>query len=377
MMKEIDPVLKEYLVKYGSSSFAYSSIQPAAKQFIVPDAGYIAYMEHKGRIFALGEPIVNPDAKEDLLFQFIRDYSNPCFLQVNRDTADVLTQFGYLSSQLGIETSLPFPPEGSASEFYSSGKNRRQIRKTAKKYSGDNITTEILSMSELQSDKGISIDSLISISDEWMSGKEGNQELEGLARPYVNDDEEDVVKLFVFQDNKLLGYAVFDPIYRDQTVTGYSANMFRFVPDAPKGRTYHSVLWMMDYLQDKDNLVTNTGRPIRAEAIELGLSPLYRPNPPNSLEFIKHDSTSSGDLKTSKVLDFLFTQAFSRNLGYSFQGLAEHKRQYRGLEIPTYYASHKNKNRVMELVRAFQANKVLPNNNNSILLQASTTDQSI
>ena len=152
----------------------------------------------------------------------------------------------------------------------------------------------------------------------------------------VIGEELDVRTIFAFDhDGKAIAFAVFDPIYEDGAVVGYTSQHNRHCPDA-------------------DSLVQHA---IRRHAIELfqaegrkwlflGLSPF---DDIEDKEFAAHKNWL-----VRRSFRFAYTNPLFNRFIYPLQSLCAHKRQFRATTYQVYYAFNTLPSlpRLLKLVRA-------------------------
>jgi len=311
-----------FIQQYGSFPLAYSALQQGIKSFNTED-GIISY--RKGKLglkaYVLGDPIANKDRKRQLLEEFVANYRNPVFVQISDDAASMLSEMDWYVNRFGIETFIDLPEydtnlKGSKFEF---------IRRQIKAAHDEKITIEELSQQALEN-RGVSIKDVKSLSDEWIkTRKVSGNELSFMVRPAVFEDEPDVRKFYAFQDDALVGFAFFDPLYQDGATIGYYADIHRNLPSTPKGTSYLLAIEAAKQFKDEGK-----------QRLELGISVLSHLDDP---EPFPHSSFTKAYLNWSYR---------TLNDVYNFKGLEFHKQRFRGKERTIYYAS-KNKFTFLEI----------------------------
>lgn len=285
-----------YLKRYGVSSLAYSSLQEDVETFLVPGIGYLSYARVGGNTaVVLADPICAAENKEQLIREFTERFHDPIFVHISRETAKVLNDLDYNINEIGLETIIDprsFTLKGHKKEFLRSQRNRA-IK--------DNVTVVELDAAHIDMSK------VKELSTDWIKTKTANHnELSFLVRPAIFDDEMDVRKFYAMKNGQIIGFVWFDPIYRDERVIGYMANILR-----SNAHVAYSV---------NDFIITEAIEKFKAEGIEqvsLGYSPFFEIN-------------DSGEFHYSKCQCAIFKQMFEHcNHVYAFKSLAFHKRMYR------------------------------------------------
>jgi phosphatidylglycerol lysyltransferase len=301
-----------YLQQYGSHCMAYSSLEPQMEYFMVDGVGYIAYIpyEHwlwawKERKIVLADPVCALDKYSEIISAFIKKYPNVIFVQSSKNTASVLNELGYQVNLFGVENKILL------ADFSLEGKQRAKLRQWKNKCVREGVTVE-----ESCIDDCNNIEEIKSLSDAWLKNKGGNG-LSFLVRPFRAEKEKDVRYFWAYQNNKLIGMALFDPIYRDGKVIGYYHNIDRIVDEAPHGTSATILL-------NAINIFLQEG----VKVVSLGMSPMFVPNGLKN-EFNYHPFTRKAFRYAYEKLNFL----------YSFKGNLSHKKKFGVQQEPIYISS--------------------------------------
>jgi phosphatidylglycerol lysyltransferase len=293
---KIDP-RQQALRNFGGSSLSYSSLQEGLELFIDLAYGYISYSLLKTDIvrpLCLADPICSQENRQKLIEMFTQAHKGAVFIHITRETALTLSKFDFIINEIGVETIIDvqsFSLVGAGKEFLRSQRNR-----AAK--DGLVIKEQLCSQ--------VPTASIEQVSAQWMGTKVNGQELSFLARPAKFEDEPDVRKFFAYQNDRLVGFNFFDPIYRDGNVIGYLDNTQRAFS------TYSYSI------ADCINLEAMRQFKLEGkEILSLGFSPLHAMNDNGEFRF-------SETLK--KALEYFRDQA---NFLYDFKGSAFHKSRYR------------------------------------------------
>jgi lysylphosphatidylglycerol synthetase-like protein (DUF2156 family) len=159
---------------------------------------------------------------------------------------------------------------------------------------------------------------LRALSAKWVASKKINdREIWLYARRPVFDHEEGVRKFVAYdQEQRVAGFAFYDPMYRGGEVFGYSANIVR-CDEARFGRLATAL--HMEAME--------TFKPEGKEVLNLLLAP-----------FVKLDSGQFNEDRGARLF-FTLSARFGNGI-YNFNGLSFHKSKYRGMERPLYFASN-------------------------------------
>ena len=317
-MSSIKADLIPYLEKYGSHCMAYTSLEPTLECFLVDDLGYVAFKRFKHwfwamkeRVIVLADPVCAPEDMLELLNKFLEKYPNSIFVQSSRFFAEVLDKKGFQVNQFGIETDLP------TANFDLAGKARAKLRQWRNKCQREGV--EIV---EKPIEECTNHDEIQALSQRWLE-KKGGSEYSFLVRPLRNHNEKDVRYFWAYTKDggrqKLIGLAVFDPIYRNKKVIGYYHNIDRIDDVAPHGTSVSIVLHAMEVFKQE-----GVGK------VSLGMSPLCLQRGLSSeLNF---------NMFTRKSLWYAFEKL---NFIYPFKGNATHKKKFNGKQTPVYFSSTK------------------------------------
>lgn len=299
-----------YLKKYGDHCMAYSTLQAGLEYFYKEGIGYIPYQSFwhpvlamTGRKIVLSDPIADKKNYRELLEAFLQVHKKVIFIQIRDDTAQLLHDMGYQVNQFGLETHL------TVNDFSLRGKARSQIRQWRNKCEREQVDVVEAQGNDLPWDE------IKVLSQEWLEKKGGN-ELGFLTRPMVFEVEDDVRYFLAYQNDKLIAYAVFDPIYSDGEVVGYYHNVDRMQEAAPNGTSVYIILRAMDVFRQEGK-----------QCISLGMSPLYKIRE----QYNHHPFTTKAFKYTFKKLNFL----------YPFQGNARHKKKFVGQTNKVYISGTK------------------------------------
>jgi len=300
------------LQQYGDFSLAYSTaVQPSLKHF-GDLQGYVTYRERWGVTVALGDPVTADGLRENLLNQFLNEHKWAVFCQISRPTAEVLAGKGYYINQFGVDTILDLDT------YTLAGKSKEWLRYAANWIHSHNYRIEELNLEALD------LQQIENVSEAWRATRTvKHKEVRFLNRPIVLADELDVRRFFLRgPNNEMLAYVYFDPLYRDNAVSGYVTSIKRRHPDAP--------------LYAEHAIMKNAIEKMKSEGVgkvQLGLSPFAWLDDGQSEIQFKHSSF------TAKTFRLLYNTKLTNRMAYNLVGHAQYKRRFRGREEKVYFAS--------------------------------------
>ena len=298
--------LEVYLKQYGNGCLSYSSLQAGMQYYLEEGIGFIAYLPFRHPLFAplgrkiiLADPICALDQAEGLLQRFIQLHKRVIVLQCTAPIGQVLEKLGYEVNHFGQETELPIPFDLAGKERALSACDRYEIE---------------------------------ALSKEWMQEK-GGKELILLTRPFVPTDEPDVRCFWARQQGKLVGLAIFDPMYEQGKIVGYYHNFDRITADAPNGLSVFIILEAMRIFEQEG-----------VQKVSLGLMPLYVLR-----KHFRHNEF------TMKGLKYAYRKL---NHLYPFQGNISHKKKFHGQRQHVYFSSTQG-NRLWEMIILMKAMRMI------------------
>jgi lysylphosphatidylglycerol synthetase-like protein (DUF2156 family) len=287
---------------YGIHSMAYSAMQPEIK--IYRDSsfeGFIPYMSVWGIDYVLSDPITPIEQYEIATLSFLEFSKSSVFCQISYNYAKLLSNLGYKVNGFGIENFID------VQKFKVGWRDKKCLKSYLSKL--DKQGHHAFEMNP-------KINQINEINDQWISSKQQSKELKFMARPFVGINEKDVRSFYLIQNNQILGFCTFDPIYSDDysgKVSSYTLQHLRVADRAPLG--------------SQDFLILNALSQFKLEGIKeisLGLSPLYK--------------RKNSDLRSSKLVDMVFSMIYSTNAFYNYRTIGQHKDHYKANQTQTFVA---------------------------------------
>ncbi len=310
----------KYIRQYGSHCMSFSTVQPGMKFFDVPGKGFIAYMQKWGSQMVLSDPICHEDDREAIIGAFLKQYPGSAFIQITEPIARLMHErFGFYSTQFGIESIIDL------AKWSLSGKKKQVLRTSINQAKKKGIVIRE-NPDETRHHE---------LSKEWIATrKTKNREIGFLIRPMVMDHEEETRKFFAYQDDELIGFAFFDPIYKDGEIVSYVPNISRFSHKFRQGIFY--------------SLMTHAIETFKKEGfkeVNLGLSVM-----------VLGDEYETSESKLLKSIGRLIFKYF--NFLYNFKGVAFTKSRFRG-KANRFYAAHKWYFPAAKLITLFRISNVI------------------
>ena len=313
--KEKWTLLSPFLRQHGSEALAYATLQDGMEYF-VHGKGYLAFTTVRHPVFApkcrrivLSDPVCAEQDLPEVLHDFLDSNPRCAFAVISEYCGEVLRQCGFKVNCIGFEPELPiqsFNTRGNWREFDLIKRARNEVKRE-----GIVIREEQI--------ESVQQTNLAEVSARWIQTQKVNdREIWIYARRPVFEHEEDVRKFLAYDpDGKVVGFAFYDPMYREGEVYGYSANIVR-CDERRFGKLATAVhmeaieKWKLE------------GK----EVLNLMLAP-----------FVKLSGGRFND--DAMVRLFLNTSARFGNDIYNFKGLSTHKAKYRGAEKYLYFASNR------------------------------------
>lgn len=307
-------LLSRFIRAHGREALSYATLQQGMEYFI-HERGYIAFTTAVHPVFArkpkrivLADPVCAREDVPVIVDAFLREHPFAVFGVVSEACARVLRLKGFKANCVGYEPELPvqtYNTEGNWKELDLIKRARNEARR------------EIISIREVDI-AGVPVEQLDALSARWIKGKKVNdREIWVYARRPVYQTEPDVRKFVAFdRDDIAIGYAFYDPMYRNGRIYGYAANTVR-CDEARYGRLATAI-----HMTAIDAFRTEG-----VEVLNLCLCPFTK--------------LEQGVFADDFMTDWFFK--FSERYGgeiYNFKGLSFHKSKYRGTEKLLYYASN-------------------------------------
>lgn len=314
--------------KFGSYPGSFLHIQPKTEVFQIKGLGVLSFYKSQQRFFknrtiVFARPICSSENLHSLLEHFLKEHPEAIFIGIDLETAQTLQHFGYFFNQMGVE----FNTDLTCFDINTHGAQYKKLRRYSK-YADKGFSVVEKSFSQ------INFSEIEAIESSWKSGKKQDSELFLLTRPPTFADEPDVRNFFCYRGSQLVGYVIFDPIFKEGHVIGYTANILRSRLDITPTSFLDFTLVEAMHQFKRENL----------KIFSLGLSPLH------GLSRYQNDSV---------LLRTLLKATYQwGNFLYSFKNVASHKSMYSGTQIPLFVASQ-NRNFIGDFVHVLKATGLL------------------
>jgi lysylphosphatidylglycerol synthetase-like protein (DUF2156 family) len=309
-------LLSPFLKQHGREGIAYATLQDGMEYFIA-ETGYIAYTRVRHPLFArrpkriaFSDPICAAEDLPNLIRSFLDLDRRAAFCVISEQCAEALRPMDFKVNCIGYEPLIPIQAYNTKGNWKKLDLVKRARNETRRR----GIT--------IREEDGISLSlrqqELKALSAKWIASKKINdREIWLYARRPVFGHEEGVRKFVAYDsERRVAGFAFYDPMYRNGTVFGYSANIVRC--DEERFGRLGTALHMEAMEKFKSE-----GR----ESLNLLLAP-----------FGKLDCGNFNDDWGVKLF-FKLSTRFGNSI-YNFKGLSFHKSKYRGVERPLYFASN-------------------------------------
>ncbi len=301
--------ISSFLAQFGTQSLSYHTLQSELSYYRTLH-GYIAYREFNGETIVLGDPIANSSDYAQIVEQFLQFRPACSFIQVSKKMAQILARQTFSINHFGDESQIALP-------YLIQGKQKKEIRNLVNSAKRENIKVrEILNRDELHS--------LINSDKKYAFNKffphSRVKEYSFLSRTLSHTDEKDVRIFGGFHENALVCYSLFDPIYEDEKIIGYSEAITRQATNTPKGSRSYTLIEAMGHFESE-----------QIKFVNIGLLPFYPEQ--------KADNSLAG--YSNGVVKALFMMLYKTSpMVSNFAGLSFHKSRYRGELIPKYFATN-------------------------------------
>ena len=263
----------------------------------------------------MAEPVCDKKDQETVIDAFLKTDSFTAFVQIPESLTKLLNEkSGYHATQFGIESVVDL------NNWNLKGK-KKQILRTALNQASKRKIDISENYNENRHNR---------FSKEWIKTRKlKNREIRFLIRPVNMDYEEGTRKFFAYQEDKMIGFVFFDPVYSKGKIIGYVPNISRFDLSFKQGIFYAIMAHAFQIFKQEG--VTQ---------IHMGLSPF---------------SVSDSDIHyesvvPKKLVRFLYQYG---NRIYSFKGLYFTKSRFRGTEYRTF-CSHKGNYPFREILTLFK-----------------------
>ncbi|HEV8071331.1 MAG TPA: DUF2156 domain-containing protein [Planctomycetaceae bacterium] len=305
----------EMLRQSGNFTMAFATLQPGMKYFEAHD-GYVAYDTYWGINFVLGDPVAPLLRYSDLIGDFLKQHPRSCFCQISAPVGAILARHGYFVNEFGSDIELYLP------SYDFEGPKKSKFRQAAHKIERESYTIEEGFFGDADHQ------AIEALSSSWRSTKTVKQEARFLVRPLAFGDEPDVRKVCLrAPDGHIAAFVVFDPIYEDGQVVGYSPAIKRRASEAPTGAEEAITKFAIERFRD-EGMTT----------FRLGLLPLH--------------NVEKSAFRDSRLLRAFFQWLYCHGdrCVYSFRGHADFKHRYRGSVRKVYFGTYTSWGNTLNLI---------------------------
>jgi lysylphosphatidylglycerol synthetase-like protein (DUF2156 family) len=313
------------LRQYGSFAQAYSATFQAGLDHFGDERGFLSFKRVWGTALVLADPVAPQKNFNELIELFLCENPDSVFCQISRPVAELLASRGFFINDFGSQTRIDLP------DYDFNGAKKQNIRRAVNRAAKAGYVIKECPLGSVR------IEEVKAVSKAWKRTRPlRNRESAFLIRPLVLREEPDVRTFFLLdRDNRLIAFAVFDPVYQDGAVVGYEFQHARHRPDADSivqlAIKHHAI-----------ELFRAEGR----KWLYLGLSPFH--------DIEDKDFAAHKNWLTRRIFRTIYTSRIFNRYFYAVQGIAENKRRFRGTTERTYYAFNRlpSLTRVVRLARA-------------------------
>lgn len=309
-----------YIKEYGNHCMSSSILQPDMQYYDVPGRGFIAYLEKWGKRIALANPVCDVRDREALVGGMLNEWPETSFLQASESMARLMHEdFRFYSTQLGVETLLE------PNQWTLKGRKKQVLRTSLNQASKRRVR-----VGEACDDA-----SCKSLSRKWLETRRvRNKEIAFLVRPMDMNLGPVTRKFCAYENDALVGFTYFDPIYEKSEVIGYVPNISRASASFKQGIYYTILVKAMEVFRREGIRLVN-----------LGLSPLVLDKTDLACE--------SRPFKECLRKIYRYGNRF-----YNFPGIHFTKSRFGGQEQKVYFC-HRRKLPLMEALAIFRLSEVL------------------
>lgn len=297
----------QLLQQHGDFSLAYSTATQSLLEYFGDGAGYLAYRQRWGQVFALADPVCGEERRAGLIEEFLARHPKAIFAQCSAATAQILEGHGYRINEIGFDTRLDL------ADWSFAGKQREWLR----------YADNWVSRRGYQIREGSFVEhreQVEAVSEAWRETRRvKRKEVRFLNRPIMLEDEPGVRRFLMFDESgSLQAFVVFDPLYRDGKVSGYVTCLKRRMPELAQ---YGEPAIMKRAIET----FQREGVP----AVWLGLSPLA------GIE----DRQFRANRLLHRTFRYYHGAGWINRWFYNFVGHTQYKKRFRGEEQQYYFAS--------------------------------------
>ena len=300
----------EYVEQFGSHALAYSTLHGGMSYVDVPEVGFIAYREYRGTRFALGDPVCADHDRDSLITAAFAEHADTYFVQIHSSTAKLLhDRWGLFCTPLGVEAALDprtWTDKGISKQVLRTARNQAAARGIL-----------LAGRKEVDCDPK----ELETASQNWLQTRRvATRELAFLARPMQIAPHAAIMRYVAAKESRVIGFVIFDPIFLNRKVIGYTPSISRSDPTFKQGLYYALMLRAIaDFKQHASLRVLNLGL-LPLSALGSNMTP--------------HSSRLAGQFLTAV---YTFGNRF-----YNFKGIEFTKTRFGGEQVPVYF-SHRRR----------------------------------
>jgi phosphatidylglycerol lysyltransferase len=296
------------LRRYGRHTLAYASVHQDGIEHYGDGRGIVAIVRKWGTTHVIGDPLAPAEEIPALIRRVIDDNRSVSFWQVSDPTAAILSGIGFRINELGYDTRIDL------SSYTFGGSDKRNLRMGINRL--QKLGFSVREQNHIEVDR----DAVVRVSEKWRRTRtQKRREMTVVNRPVRFDEEEDVRRFYLYDpEGTVTGFLFCDPLYRDNRIIGFSTSNRRIDPACDPKLGFGLVCAAIDAFKGEG-----------LERLTLGLAPLA--------------DIQDGDFPSNRFVRFQFNTMYRSRLinawFFPMKGHAEHKRSFRGIREPCYFAS--------------------------------------
>lgn len=308
-----------YLRAFGRHSQSFTTLQPGLSYFDMPGVGYIAFAEKWGMTYAFADPVCEEAHTEQLLDAFLATHPDAYFVQVSPPVMAYLTRkYGLYGTQMGSEMRVDLQT------WSISGSSKKTIRQAVNQAKAQGIEVRE-SAPDARTHE---------VSERWLKTRACQREIRFLIRPTFMPFRQGTRHFYAYQNGEPVGFAFFDPVYRNGRVVGYIPNVSRACETFKQGLWYALVIEAIEVFRREG-----------VEFLDLGLMPMV----------VTPEVEAQESKALRRVVNMLYRHG---NSLYNFQGLEFAKQRFKGEMAPTY-CCHRHSLPLIGLLAMFRMTRII------------------
>lgn len=311
---------EHYLKQHGTHSQAFTTLQPTMQYFDIDQVGYIAFTCHYNVTMVLSDPVCDPCHFDFIIKSFNQKFPKAIYIQISPAIISILhNTLGYHVTQMGTESRIYLD------DWNIQGKSKKTIRQAINQAQEMGIHIQ---------ENNTLLDGHV-ISENWIKTRACKAEIDFLIRPIHMEYQEGVRYFYAYREGKMVGFILFDPIYRHGKIIAYIPNISRSWKEFQQGLWYAIMHFAMKKFKE-DGI----------RFVDLGLVPLS-------------GLGEAARAHESKAFRMLLRQIYKYGgFIYNFKGLEFTKARYKGA-VSQCYIAHRSSLPLWGLIATFRKCRII------------------